>query len=134
MTEYAAARLNMVEGQLKPNKIVDPAILATMGEVPRESFVPKTMRGIAYVDEDIAIGNGRYLIEPMVLGRLIQALEIDPGDIVLTIGCGTGYCAAVLARLANTVVAIEEDAELVQRATETLMARSLRCRVRSWIN
>ncbi len=120
MTEYAAARLNMVEGQLKPNKIVDPAILATMGEVPRESFVPKTMRGIAYVDEDIAIGNGRYLIEPMVLGRLIQALEIDPGDIVLTIGCGTGYCAAVLARLANTVVAIEEDAELVQRATETL--------------
>ncbi len=120
MTEYAAARLNMVEGQLKPNKIFNPAILDAMGEVPREAFVPKSMRGIAYVDEDIAIGNGRYLMAPMELGRLIESLQISPSDIALTIGCGTGYCAAVLARLANTVVAIEDDPDLAQQATETL--------------
>ncbi len=120
MSQYAAARLNMVEGQLKPNKIVTEAILEAMGEVPREAFVPKSMRGIAYVDEDIAIGNGRYLTEPMVLGRLVESLQIDSGDIVLSIGCGTGYSAAVLARLSNTVVAIEEDSDLAQQATETL--------------
>ena len=104
MTQYDAARLNMVESQLKPNKITMPAILEAMGDVPREIFVPKALRGIAYVDDDIAIGNGRYLTEPMVLGRLIEEARIKPGDIVLVIGCGTGYAAAVLARLANTVV------------------------------
>ena len=116
MTQYAAARLNMVEGQLKPNKIVTTAILDAMGDVPREAFVPKSLRGIAYVDEDIAIGNGRYLIAPMVLGRLIESLQIASGDIVLVIGGGTGYGASVLARLANTVVAIEGDADLAQQA------------------
>lgn len=120
MTQYAAARLNMVEGQLKPNKIVTEAILEAMGDVPREAFVPKALRGIAYVDEDIAIGNGRHLMEPMVLGRLIEALQVQDGDIVLAIGCGTGYSTAVLARLANTVVAIEDDADLAQQAAETL--------------
>lgn len=120
MTQYDAARLNMVEGQLKPNKIVTPAILDAMGAVPREAFVPKAIRGIAYVDEDLAIGNGRYLMEPMVLGRLIEAARIGSGDIVLAIGCGTGYCAAVLARLGNTVVAIESDGDLAQQASETL--------------
>ncbi len=120
MTQYAAARLNMVEGQLKPNKIVTEAILDAMGDVPREAFVPKSLRGIAYVDEDIAIGNGRYLTEPMVMGRLIESLQIDPGDIVLVIGGGTGYSASVLARLANTVVAIEGDSDLAQQASETL--------------
>ena len=120
MTQYAAARLNMVEGQLKPNKIVTTAILDAMGDVPREAFVPKSLRGIAYVDEDIAIGNGRYLIAPMVLGRLIESLQIASGDIVLVIGGGTGYGASVLARLANTVVAIEDDSDLAQQASETL--------------
>lgn len=120
MTQYENARLNMVEGQLKPNKVASPAILDAMGAVPREAFVPKAMRGIAYVDEDIAIGNGRYLMEPMVLGRLIETAQIEPDDIVLVIGCGTGYSAAVLARLANTVVAIEGDSDLAQQAGETL--------------
>lgn len=120
MSQYETARLNMVEGQLKPNKVTDPAILDAMGAVPREAFVPKAMRGIAYVDEDIAIGNGRYLMEPMVLARLIETARIEPGDIVLMIGCGTGYSASVLARLANTVVAIEADPDLAQQASETL--------------
>ncbi len=120
MTQYDDARLNMVECQLKPNKVTIPAILAAMGDVPRESFVPKALRGIAYVDNDIAIGNGRFLTEPMVLGRLIEVAQIMPSDIVLVIGCGTGYSASILARLANTVVAIEGDADLAQQASETL--------------
>lgn len=120
MTQYDAARLNMVESQLKPNKVTIPAILEAMGDVPRESFVPKALRGIAYVDNDLAIGNGRFLTEPMVLGRLIEMAQITPADIVLVIGCGTGYSAAVLARLANTVVAIENDPDLAQQASETL--------------
>ena len=120
MTKYAPARLNMVECQLKPNKVTIPAILEAMRDVPRENFVPKAMRGIAYVDEDLAIGNGRYLMEPLVLGRLIEAAKVAPSDIVLVIGAGTGYSASVLARLANTVVAIEDDPDFVQRASETL--------------
>ena len=78
------------------------------------------MRGIAYVDEDIALGNGRFLTEPMVLARMIESAQPRLSDIVLVIGCGTGYSAAVLARLANTVVAIEDDSDMVQQASETL--------------
>lgn len=120
MSQYHTARLNMVESQLRPNKVTMPAILEAMGDVPREAFVPKAMGGIAYVDEDIAIGGGRHLMEPMVLGRLIETAQVLPDDIVLVIGCGTGYSASVLARLANTVVAIENDADLAQQASETL--------------
>lgn len=120
MTQYETARLNMVESQLKPNKVTMPAILEAMGDVPRENFVPRSLRGIAYVDDDIALGNGRHLTEPMVLGRLIEAARIGASDIVLLIGCATGYAPSVLARLANTVVAIEGDADLAQQASETL--------------
>lgn len=120
MTNSDRARLNMVECQLKPNKVTLPAILDAMGTVPREDFVPKAIRGIAYVDEDLSIGNGRFLMEPMVLGRLIEIADVSPSDIVLVIGAGSGYSAAVLARLANTVVAIEDDADLAQQSSETL--------------
>lgn len=118
--DYAAARLNMVESQVRPNRVTDPRIISAMMELPRENFVPKPLRGIAYVDEDVHIGGGRYLVEPMVLARLIQVAEIAPGDVVLEIGTGTGYGAAVLSRLASTVVALESDATLAKAATKTL--------------
>ena len=116
MTDFATARLNMVEGQVKPNKVTDPAIIDAMLEIPRELFVPAAMRGIAYVDEDLPIGRGRYLVEPMVLARMIQEAEIGPGDVVLDVGCTAGYSTAVMARLANTVVAVESDHEFAQQA------------------
>lgn len=106
----------MVESQIRPNKVSDPAIIAAMLAVPRERFVPEALRGIAYVDEDIPLGGGRYLMEPMVLGRLLQVAAIEPGDAVLDVGCGPGYASAVMARLARSVVALEEDAALARRA------------------
>lgn len=118
--DYAAARHNMVENQVRPNRVTDPLIISAMAELPREAFVPKPLVGIAYIDEALDLGRGRYLMEPMVLARLLQAAEVGAGDVVLDIGCATGYSAAVLARLASTVVALESDPALASRATETL--------------
>ena len=87
-----------------------------MSKIPRELFVPKASRGIAYVDEDIPVAKGRYLIEPMVIARLLQEARVKPTDIVLDVGAGTGYASALLSRLAATVVALESDAELAARA------------------
>jgi protein-L-isoaspartate(D-aspartate) O-methyltransferase len=118
--DYAAARRNMVETQLRPNKVTNEALLEALGSIPRERFVPQALRGIAYVDEDVPVAPGRYLMEPMALGRLLQLAEVKAGDAVLDIGCGTGYAAAVLGRLARSVVAVEPDKELAARAAATL--------------
>jgi protein-L-isoaspartate(D-aspartate) O-methyltransferase len=120
--DYAAARLNMVESQVRTNKVTDEALLAAMLEVPRERFVPDAMRGVAYVDDDIPIGGGRALLEPMVQARLLQIAAIEPSDNVLEIGCGLGYGAALLDRLAARVTALEIDAALADAATRTLAA------------
>ncbi|EWY42238.1 protein-L-isoaspartate O-methyltransferase [Skermanella stibiiresistens SB22] len=120
MPDYSAARHNMVEGQVRPNKVTDHALVEAMSNIPRELFVPKASRGFAYVDEDIPVAKGRYLIEPMVIARLLQEARVKPNDIVLDLGCGTGYASAILSRMAATVVALEEDAELSARADGTL--------------
>ena len=120
MVDFAAARLNMVESQLRTNKVTHAALLDAFESTPREVFVPESRRGIAYVDEDIEIGPGRYLMEPMVLARLLQAANPGPADVVLDIGCGTGYATALVARLAATVVALEDDPDLAAIATRTL--------------
>lgn len=120
MTDFAAIRHNMVESQIRTNKVTDARVLAALEAVPRELFVPKRLQGVAYVDEDLAIAPGRYLMEPMVLARLLQAAEIESDDVVLDIGCATGYAAAVLARLAATVVAVESDPTLAEDATARL--------------
>jgi protein-L-isoaspartate(D-aspartate) O-methyltransferase len=117
---FEICRRNMVENQLRPNRVTNEGVLAAMGTVPREKFAAGSLRGVAYVDEDIPLGNGRFLIEPMVLGRLLQAAEIGSDDVVLDIGCGTGYTAAVCARIAATVVALESDRALAEQAGRTL--------------
>lgn len=118
--DYAAARRNMVESQLRPNKVTDPAILDALGSLPRELFVPDTLRSVAYVDEDVPLGNGRFLMEPMILGRLLELAAIRPSDAALLVGAGLGYSAAVLARLAARVVALESDGEFAQLAAGRL--------------
>lgn len=123
--DYAAARQNMIEGQIRPNRVTDEAVIEAMASMPRELFVPEPVRSIAYCDEDIPIGNGRFMMEPMVLAQLLQAAAIQPTDVVLDIGCGTGYSAAVAARLANTVVAVESDPALAARATELFAELSI---------
>ena len=120
MVDFAAARLNMVESQLRTNKVTNGAVLDAFERTPRELFVPESRQGIAYVDEDIEIGSGRHLMEPMVLARLLQAAQPGPSDVVLDIACGTGYATALLAGMAATVVALESDEDLAASATDTL--------------
>jgi protein-L-isoaspartate(D-aspartate) O-methyltransferase len=110
--DFAAARANMVDCQLRTNKVTDLRVLYSFETVPREDFVPEARRSIAYVDEDLEIAPGRYLIEPMVFARLVQAADIRPDDVVLEIGGGSGYGSAILSHLAATVVALESDRDL----------------------
>ncbi len=123
--DYALARRNMVEGQLRPNRVTDPAVIEAIGAAPRERFVPAAMAGIAYVDEDLQIADGRFLMEPRVFGRLVQAAEAGPDDVVLVVGGGTGYAAMVMAQLASTVVALESDDSLIESANALLAELSV---------
>lgn len=118
--DYAVARRRMVENQLRTSQIVDPGVLAAMHRMPRELFVPDALKGIAYVDEDLALGKDRYLMEPLVLARLLQAATIGPDDVVLDVGCVTGYSAAIMSQLSSTVVALESDPEFAAEAQRLL--------------
>ena len=120
MTDHAAARRNMVSGQIRTNRVTDERLIEAMEEIPRERFVPHAKRGVAYVDEDVEIASGRYLMEPMVLARMVQEAGIAADDMVLDVGCGTGYAAAVMSRLAGTVIALDVDASLAAEAESTL--------------
>jgi protein-L-isoaspartate(D-aspartate) O-methyltransferase len=115
-----AARLNMVESQLRPNRVIDPEILEAFLEVPRERFVPERLQRVACVDEDLPLGEGRWLMEPMVFGRMLQLAQIGREERVMEIGSATGYGLAVLARLAREVVGVECAPALARRARETL--------------
>jgi protein-L-isoaspartate(D-aspartate) O-methyltransferase len=116
MIDFQSARLNMVDSQVRPNKVTDLAVLDAMLVMPREIFAPQHLHGVAYIDEDVPVGGGRFLIEPMVFGRLLQIAAIGLEDTVLDIGCGTGYAAAVMSRLARSVVALDDDSAMIQRA------------------
>ena len=112
MPDFATMRAHMVEGQILPNKVTDPRIVEAMAAVPRECFVTGSLQAVPYVDEDLEIGNGRYLTEPAVLARMIQMLDPDRDNTALDIGCASGYSSAILGRLAGTVIALESDVEL----------------------
>ncbi|MCT8974014.1 protein-L-isoaspartate O-methyltransferase family protein [Microbaculum marinisediminis] len=127
MTDFSLARRNMVESQIRTNGVTDRRLIAALLEVPRERFVPATMRQLAYIDEDLPLKEGasaedrRWLMEPMPFARLAQLAEIGPNDLVLDIGCASGYSTAVLARLAESVVGLEADADLASRAESRLV-------------
>jgi len=122
MFDTAMARKMMVDGQIRPINITNLDLIGTMLAVPRELFVPKRNVGQAYLDCEVAIGEGRALLRPTAVAKLIQAAEISAGDRVLDVGCGTGYTAAVVVKLAGSVVALEEDPALAQQAKEALAA------------
>lgn len=115
--DFSTARRNMIECQIRTNHVVDEALLSSMGQAPRERFLPDALRAVAYIDEDLQLNAERCLLEPMVQARLLQALALTPGDAVLDIASGTGYAAAVMARLAGAVFALESDSELQGKAT-----------------
>jgi protein-L-isoaspartate(D-aspartate) O-methyltransferase len=125
MTGYETARTRMVESQLRPNKVTDKRLLDAFFTIHRELFVPEHLRVVAYVDEDLPLGNGRYLMEPMVAARLLQAAAVERTDTALIVGAGTGYEAALVAVLTRNVVALEEDADLARRARAALVEHSI---------
>lgn len=120
MIDYRTVRHNMVESQVRTNDVTDRRITGAMETLPRERFVPKSVRPLAYMGAPLEIADGRYLLDPRTLSKLIQAAEIEAGDLVLDVGCGTGYSTAVLAHLAETAVGLECDPELAEDATRLL--------------
>lgn len=120
MTDFTAARQHMVDSQVRTNKVTDARIIAAMEQIPRERFVDKALQGVAYVDEDLPLGGGRHLMEPMVLARMLEALDVGADDAILDIGAATGYSSAVISRLAAAVIALEPDHELSREAGENL--------------
>jgi protein-L-isoaspartate(D-aspartate) O-methyltransferase len=125
MTDFALARRNMVEGQLRPNRVTNTALLDVVGRLPRERFLPEPLRSVAYADEDVRLGNGRVLMEPMVLARLVQALQPAANHKAMVVASGRGYGAALLAGLVGGVVAVEGDTALARAAEETWKSLSL---------
>src|SRR5438105_2070918 len=125
MTSYETARIRMVESQLRPNKVADKRIINAFLEIRRELFVPEQLQAVAYVDEDLPLGGGRHLLEPMVAARLLQAAAIERTDAALVAGAGTGYEAALIAFLARSVVAVEGDLELARRGRMALVEHSI---------
>lgn len=122
--DFAERRVKMVDGQIRTTDVTSAPLLEALLSLPREAFVSPGQRDLAYIDEDIRIADGpqgpRFLMEPSPLAKLMQLAGVEADDRVLLIGCGTGYSAAILSRLAASVVALESDAGLAERARATL--------------
>lgn len=125
MTDFAARRTMMVDTQVRPSDVTKFPIIDAMLSVPREVYVPGSKREAAYMGENVEIGAGRVVLEPRTLAKLLESLDIQPTDVVLDLGCGLGYSTAVIARLADVVVAVEEDAQLAKDAQGTLSAEGV---------
>jgi protein-L-isoaspartate(D-aspartate) O-methyltransferase len=126
MIDFQQARTTMMDCQIRPNNVTDFAVLTAFDTVPREEFVPARNRELAYIDEDIAVHADkvgafrRYLMEPMSMAKLVELADIETDDIVLDIGCASGYSTAILSLLCNSVVALECDETLAAQAGERL--------------
>jgi protein-L-isoaspartate(D-aspartate) O-methyltransferase len=118
--DFSTLRAAMVSNQLRTNAVTDPDIVAALEAVAREDFVPTERAALAYVDVPVPLGNGRSLNSPLATARLLVESGVKAGDKVLLIGAATGYCAALLAQLGVSVVAVEEDAGLADRASKAL--------------
>ncbi|EAP91373.1 MAG: protein-L-isoaspartate O-methyltransferase [Oceanicaulis sp.] len=123
MSEFETARLAMVNSQIRPNDVTDHRIQDAMADIPRERFLPKSQSAKAYADIEAKVAEGRFMLTPRDLAKLIQAADIRRTDVVLDVACGRGYSTAVLARMAETVVGLEQkDLGLVEKATDALNA------------
>lgn len=125
MTDFAARRRMMVDTQIRPSDVTRFPVIDAFLRIPREAFVPEGRQEAAYVEENLPLGQGRVMLEPRTLAKLVDALALGPEDLVLDVGSGLGYSAAILSRLAGTVVALEEDEDMAREAEAALSQRGL---------
>lgn len=125
MTNFSARRVMMVDTQVRPSDVTKFPIIDAMLTVPRETFVPRDKREAAYMGENLVLRQDRVMLEPRTLAKMLDALDIQPDELVLDLGCGLGYSAAVLARLADAVVAVEEDEAMAAEAQGLLSQASV---------
>lgn len=120
MTDFAERRRMMVDTQIRPSDVTKFPIIDAMLAVPREDFVADADREAAYADQNLDLGNGRCLLEPRSLAKILDALDLQPDELVLDVACGLGYSSAVAGRMAQMVIAVEEDADLASEAQSIL--------------
>lgn len=120
MIDYAAAREAMVDGQVRPVDVTRYAVIDAMLAVERERFVPRAHRALAYADMQIPLATGRVMLDPRTLAKMLDTVELHPGELVLDVGSGLGYAAAVAARIAGTVVALESDPDLARQLADAV--------------
>lgn len=120
MQDFVQNRTTMVDNQVRTCDVTNIELLDALLSVPREAFVGANKQDFAYIDEDIALGNGRFLMEPAPFAKLVQACSVKPDDLVLDIGCATGYSSAVFSQLASMVIGVEQDEDLAEKAEITL--------------
>ena len=125
MSSYSARRVMMVDTQVRPQDVTKFPIIEAMLAVPREVYVPSDKREAAYVGENLPLGGDRVMLEARTLAKMLDALNIQPSEVVLDIGCGLGYSAAVIARMADAVVAVEEHEALAAEAQRVLAAEGV---------
>lgn len=125
MSDYSTRRTMMVDTQVRPSDVTKFPIIEAMLEVPREAYVPENKREEAYVSENVMLGSGRVMLEPRTFAKLLDGLDISPDETVLDIGCGLGYSTAIIARLAEAVVAVEDDAEMAAEAQQLLSSNDV---------
>ena len=116
----AAARQHMIDGHILPNDVTDENVVAAIANVNREKFLPVESKDVAYIDKSIKVADGRYLMEPLTLAKLLSSAEIQSNELVLDIAPATGYSSAVISKLVDAVVAIEENETLAAAATLNL--------------
>jgi protein-L-isoaspartate(D-aspartate) O-methyltransferase len=122
MTDFAARRVMMVDTQVRPSDVTKFPIIAAMLAIPREAFVPNALRETAYAGDPLHLGQGRMMLDARVLAKMLDALDIQPTELVMDIACGYGYSSAVIARLAEAVIAVESDAQMAGEAQKRLVA------------
>lgn len=120
--DFAEARRHMVDGQLRPNRVEDPRIVAALRELPRERFAPAALAARAYADADLPLPGGRAMLKPLVLARLVQLAGLKRGERALVVAAGTGFGAALMAAIGGIVSAVENDPALLAIARAALPA------------
>lgn len=125
MIDFAAAREAMVDCQVRPSDVTSYTIISAMLTVPREDFVPEAQRAVAYAGEEVPLAPGRVVLDPRVFAKMLDAIDIGPKDLVLDVGSGLGYSAAVIADMAEAVIALEEDPDLARAAEAALAAQGV---------